>query len=66
MNKIMMNGSIIINELSLERQGIICLLEERDNNNEFIVKGKEGKDCIEYKECDYSNDISNFVLYYLQ
>ena len=36
-------------ELRLEKQGIICLLEERDDNNKYIVKGKERKDCIEYK-----------------
>ena len=30
-------------ELRLERQGIICLLEERDDNNKYIVKGKEKK-----------------------
>ena len=36
-------------ELRLERQGIICLLEERDDNNNFIVKVKERKDSIEYK-----------------
>ena len=37
-------------ELRLERQGIICLLEERDDNNKYTVKGKERKDCIEYKK----------------
>ena len=43
------NYSSLLTELRLEKQGIICLLEERDDNNKYIVKGKERKDCIEYK-----------------
>ena len=41
--------SSLLAELRLERQGIICFLEERDDNNKYVVKGKERKDCIEYK-----------------
>ena len=37
-------------ELRLKRQYTICLLEERDDNNKYIVKGTERKDCIEYKK----------------
>ena len=36
-------------EFILERQGIICLLEERDDMNKYIVKGKERKDCFDHK-----------------
>ena len=43
------NYGSLLAELRLERQGIICLLEERDDNNNFIVKVKERKDSIEYK-----------------
>ena len=39
-----------MSELRLERQCIVCLLEERDDNNEFIIKGIERKYCIEYKQ----------------
>ena len=35
-------------KLRLERQGIICLFEERDDNKKYIVKEKERKDCILY------------------
>ena len=35
--------------LRLERQGIICFLEERDDNKKHVVKVKERKECIEYK-----------------
>ena len=50
----MMNGSKLIvhlfEELILEKQGIVCLLNERGDNNKFIVNGKERKDCIEYRK----------------
>ena len=36
-------------EFRLERQGIICLLEERDDMNKYIVKGKKRKDCYDHK-----------------
>ena len=37
-------------KLRLERQCIIWLLKECDDNNKFTVKGKERKDYIEYKK----------------
>ena len=39
-----------MDELKLERQGIICLLEEWDDINKHIVKGKERKDCFDHKQ----------------
>ena len=36
-------------EFRLERQGIICLMEERDGMNKHIVEGKERKECFEHK-----------------
>ena len=39
----------VLAELRLERQGIICLMEERDFMNKHIVKGKERKECFEHK-----------------
>ena len=44
------NYSFLLAKLRLERQGITCLVEERDDKNKYIVKGKERKDCIEYKK----------------
>ena len=37
-------------EFRLERQGIICLLEECDDMNKHIVKEKERKDCFDHKQ----------------
>ena len=37
-------------EFRLERQSIICLMEERDCMNKYIVKGKERKECFEHKK----------------
>ena len=37
------NFSSMLAEFRLERQGIICFMEERDCMNKFIVKGKERK-----------------------
>ena len=37
-------------KFKLERQGIICLLEERDDINKYIVKEKERKECFEHKK----------------
>ena len=51
--------SCLLDELRLERQGNICLLEEREDNNTFIVKGIERKDCIEYKS-NIATRIDNF------
>ena len=51
--------SSLLDELRLERQGNICLLEEREDNNTFIVKGIERKDCIEYKS-NIATRIDNF------
>ena len=43
------NYSSLLAEFRLERQGIICLLEERDDMNKHIVKGKERNDCFDHK-----------------
>ena len=51
--------SSLLDELRLERQGNICLLEEREDNNTFIVKGIERKDFIEYKS-NIATRIDNF------
>ena len=42
-NKWIDNNSSLLAELKLERQGIICLLEERDDMKKFIIKGKQKK-----------------------
>ena len=42
------NYSSLLAEFRLERQGIICLLEEHDDMNKHIVKGKQRKDCFDY------------------
>ena len=42
-NKWIDNNSSLLAELRLERQGIICLLEERDDMKKFIIKGKQKK-----------------------
>ena len=44
------NYSSLLAEFRLERQGIICLLEERDDMNKHIVKGKERNDCFDHKK----------------
>ena len=38
--------SSVLAEFRLERHGIIYLLEERDNMNNNIVKGKKRTDCF--------------------
>ena len=43
------NYSSLLVEFRLERQGIICLLEERDDMNKHIVKGKKRKDSYDHK-----------------
>ena len=40
------NYSSLLAKFRLERQGIICLMEERDGMNKHIVKGKERKKCL--------------------
>ena len=45
------NFSSMLAEFRLERQGIICFMEERDCMNKFIVKGQERKECFEHKKC---------------
>ena len=37
-------------EFRLERQGIICLIDERNGMNKHIVKGKERKECLDHKK----------------
>ena len=40
--------SSVLAEFGLEREGIVCLMEERHGMNKHIVKGKKRKEWFEH------------------
>ena len=52
------NYSSLLAELRLDRQGIICLLNERDDNNKFIINGMKERIALNIEK-NLANKIDN-------